>query len=56
MGERETALHHHLMGRSDAREGVMAYLERRPPRWESSVNDDWPDWPEGPGEPDPSDS
>jgi enoyl-CoA hydratase/carnithine racemase len=56
VGERETALHHHLMGRSDAREGIMAYLERRPPRWESSVNDDWPDWPEGSGEPDTSDS
>ncbi len=43
VGDRETALHHHLMSRSDAREGVLAYLERRPPRWAQSVNDDWPD-------------
>jgi hypothetical protein len=27
------------------RQGVMAYLERRPPRWKLSVNRDWPDWP-----------
>jgi enoyl-CoA hydratase/carnithine racemase len=39
----ETALHHHLMGRPDAIEGVMAFLERRRPDWKLSVNDDWPD-------------
>jgi enoyl-CoA hydratase/carnithine racemase len=39
----ETALHHHLMGRADAIEGVMAFLERRPPSWKLSVNDDWPE-------------
>ena len=43
---RETELHHHLMGKSDAIEGVMAYLERRPPQWQLSVSGDWPDWPE----------
>ena len=44
---RETALHHHLMGRADAIEGVQAYLERRPPEWKLSVTKDWPkDWPE----------
>jgi enoyl-CoA hydratase/carnithine racemase len=45
VGRRETELHHHLMGRGDALEGVMAFLERRPPRWTSSVAKDWPDWP-----------
>lgn len=41
----ETELHHHLMGRPDAIEGVMAFLERRAPRWASSVSQDWPEWP-----------
>jgi enoyl-CoA hydratase/carnithine racemase len=41
----ETLLHHHLMGRPDAVEGVMAFLERRTPEWKSSVTRDWPDWP-----------
>ena len=45
VGRKETELHHHLMGRADALEGVMAYLEGRPPRWKLSVNHDWPDWP-----------
>lgn len=44
----ETDLHHHLMGEADAREGVMAFLERREPRWTLSVGDDWPEtWPTG---------
>jgi enoyl-CoA hydratase/carnithine racemase len=43
---KETALHHHLMGREDAREGVMAYLERRTPHWQLRVSRDWPDWPD----------
>lgn len=30
---RETEDHHVLMAHPDAREGVMAFLERRPPRW-----------------------
>jgi enoyl-CoA hydratase/carnithine racemase len=33
VGERETAIHRALMDHDDAREGVRAYLERRPPRW-----------------------
>jgi enoyl-CoA hydratase/carnithine racemase len=43
---KETALHRVLMGRADAVEGVMAYLEKRDPRWTLSVAEDWPDWPE----------
>jgi len=39
----ETAMHHVIMGRPDAREGVMAFLERRDPQWTASVNDEWPD-------------
>jgi hypothetical protein len=39
---RETALHHHLMGKPDAMEGPTAYLEKRPPRWSSRVSRDWP--------------
>jgi len=42
--EWETNLHHHLMGKPDAAEGPMAYLERRTPRWTSSVEGDWPEW------------
>jgi enoyl-CoA hydratase/carnithine racemase len=42
---KETALHHVLMGREDAREGGLAWVERRPPRFTSRVAHDWPDWP-----------
>lgn len=43
---KETQLHHHLMGRADAVEGVMAYLEKREPRWTLSASRDWPpEWP-----------
>ena len=45
VGHRETALHHYLMGRADLVEGVVAWLERRPPLWTLSVTNDWPDWP-----------
>jgi enoyl-CoA hydratase/carnithine racemase len=41
----ETELHHHLMGSPDAREGVMAFLERRDPDWQGRVARDWPAWP-----------
>ena len=43
----ETSLHHFLMAQPDAREGVEAFLERRPPRWQGSVTRDLPE----PGEP-----
>jgi enoyl-CoA hydratase/carnithine racemase len=39
----ETAMHHHVMGEADAREGVMAFLERRDPEWTLSPTEDWPD-------------
>jgi len=45
VGHKETELHHHLMGRPDAVEGVMAWLERRQAQWKLSVKNDWPDWP-----------
>ena len=38
----ETRWHEVLMGRADAREGPMAFLERRDPHWSLSVTDDWP--------------
>ena len=41
----ETELHHHLMGKSDAIEGPVAYLERRSPDWKLRVSKDWPTWP-----------
>lgn len=43
---KETALHHHLMGRADAIEGAVAHLEKRPPRWRLRVGRDWPEWPD----------
>jgi enoyl-CoA hydratase/carnithine racemase len=46
VGRYETELHHHLMGSADAREGVMAFLERRDPEWTFRVSADWPGWPE----------
>lgn len=45
VGHRETELHHHLMGKPDAVEGPVAWLERRSPDWKSSVSNDWPKWP-----------
>jgi enoyl-CoA hydratase/carnithine racemase len=43
----ETEYHRVVMGREDAKEGVLAYLERRPPQWTLSPTRDWPtrDWP-----------
>ena len=46
----ETALHHHLMGKPDAIEGAVAYLERRKPDWKLRVSRDWPDWPDPKGD------
>ena len=45
VGHKETELHHHLMGCSDAIEGPMAWIERRTPQWKLSVKNDWPEWP-----------
>jgi enoyl-CoA hydratase/carnithine racemase len=42
VGRRETDYHHIVMGRPDALEGVMAFLERREPRWTLAVPRDWP--------------
>ncbi|MGV0853112.1 enoyl-CoA hydratase/isomerase family protein [Mycolicibacterium phlei] len=33
VGARETEIHRAVMGHADAREGVLAFLERRAPRW-----------------------
>jgi enoyl-CoA hydratase/carnithine racemase len=46
----ETELHHVVMGRPDAAEGVLAFLEKRQPAWTLSPTEDWPAWPE-PGDP-----
>ena len=31
IGRKETALHHLVMGQSAAAEGIMSFLEKRPP-------------------------
>jgi enoyl-CoA hydratase/carnithine racemase len=46
VGWLETQLHHRVMGTDDAREGVAAFLDRRPPRWTGSVTRDWAELPE----------
>ena len=47
----ETQLHHRVMGSDDAREGVSAFLERRPPRFSSRLSADWTPLPEPEPEP-----
>jgi enoyl-CoA hydratase/carnithine racemase len=42
----ETQLHHRVMGTADAREGVTAFLDRRPPRFSSRLSADWAALPE----------
>jgi enoyl-CoA hydratase/carnithine racemase len=42
----ETALHQHLMAHPDAREGVVAFLEHRPAKWQGSPSTQFPTWPE----------
>jgi enoyl-CoA hydratase/carnithine racemase len=39
----EREVHLHLLGTPDAREGALAFLEKRDPEWSLTVNDDWPD-------------
>jgi enoyl-CoA hydratase/carnithine racemase len=36
----ETAYHHRLMAHPDAREGVLAFLERRVPQWQGRVSEE----------------
>jgi enoyl-CoA hydratase/carnithine racemase len=43
VGTKETAYHHLTMGQPDAIEGVMAFLERRPPQWRLAIPRDWPE-------------
>lgn len=40
----ETRLHKRVMGGTDAREGVAAFLARRPPRWTTAVSANWTDF------------
>lgn len=40
----ETDLHRHVMGAPDSREGVMAFLEKREPKWSMTLTQDWPQW------------
>src|SRR5271166_5138780 len=42
----ETQLHQRVMGTADAREGVSAFLDRRPPRFSSRLSADWAALPE----------
>jgi enoyl-CoA hydratase/carnithine racemase len=44
LAELESRALNHTMSTPDAIEGGMAYIERRPPQWGASINDDWPDW------------
>src|SRR6476620_1065297 len=39
VGNRETEIHLHLMRHDDAKEGVRAHLNRRPPRWTGAPRD-----------------
>lgn len=43
VGQRETDYHHLVMGQPDALEGVMSFLERRPPSWSLAIPRDWPE-------------
>ena len=42
----ETQLHQRVMGGDDAREGVAAFLDRRPPRFSSRLSTEWTPLPE----------
>ena len=38
----ERLVHLHVMGRPDAREGALAFLEKRDPQWRLTVSEDFP--------------
>lgn len=38
----ERLVHLHVMGRPDAREGALAFLEKRDPQWQLRVSEDFP--------------
>ncbi len=44
INELERRIHLHIMGRPDTTEGVMAFLEKRPPKWSQTLAELWPDW------------
>ncbi len=43
VGDFETSFHREVMGRPDATEGVLAWMEKRPPKFRARVAEDWPD-------------
>ena len=43
---KEGKLFGYVTRKPDAREGVVAFFEKRDPKWTLSVNDDYPDWPQ----------
>jgi enoyl-CoA hydratase/carnithine racemase len=45
----ETEIHLHVMGRPDAKEGALAFIEKREPRWSMTVSQDWPEGYDRPG-------
>lgn len=45
----ETALHRRVMRGADAREGMAALVERRAPRWSTSVSAEWTELPDPQG-------
>jgi enoyl-CoA hydratase/carnithine racemase len=47
----ETQLHRRVMGTADAREGVAAFLDRRPPRFSSRLSAEWTALPDPEPEP-----
>ncbi|SPM38898.1 Enoyl-CoA hydratase/carnithine racemase [Mycobacterium numidiamassiliense] len=42
----ETLLHHRVMGTADAREGVAAFVDKRPPQFSSRLSSEWSALPE----------
>jgi enoyl-CoA hydratase/carnithine racemase len=44
INELERDIHLHLMGTTDSKEGVMAFMEKRDPEWSLKLSEDWPEW------------